>query len=539
MFRTSRLLEQAKREGGEEQCRKLRDHPRFKQIESEDKLFCFWGKPLKTFPWYKDSYDKRIADIPLGVLKLNKYPFSDQHALFSKFTADLLAFLSPNSLIFRPALRKGQFGTAKRWFREGTTVFQRFFMPPITMLPRILLTALCLFVLLLTQLVHLAVLLGLRFPVLWLFTFTVSTSGINGKEALLPGENGYSKVFRGGEDIDLDELETELMTPKSDPKSETTSSRPSQGCNTIAISYKHYANKGKVLGDDNKICRTDLQAIARLIKEAAPCNLRFWIDAKLPRTTDASFERWIVRGVRPYGRYITFICPSALKYAQTSFWLANEYHFAAAAKGVMYLEADKFFFELRYGYNLDLYRRFLQVIIGAEDSPVQVRDCDKGKVIYWAICCLSASREGFMNGGMSPCIDNLTMNWEYRHISVFLRRIKTIVRKFGPHELPVAPGRSWNANNPLLMHDAPRLDINLSNWHGYCLDGSPVTIYFVHETGAVDVILPTTLVLEVTLDKPHFTPGKIHVTRKVLRELDSDVLLNCKFVTLPWLCEWV
>lgn len=536
-------MEQAVREGDEEQIQRIHNDYRFKRVFLEDLLLWNWGIPLKAWTMCMNIPAETKEPLPLLNHTIRKYHFSDQKAAFPEFPSLLPGIVSRNSSIRNMPywkntakggkIRHSRIFLAKKCCMEGTIVYQRFFAPLHFLLCEVVDPILHLIVSFGAVIVRLLLLAGFRFPLLSWY-YIVPRLGLFGKEVLRDGENGYTKIFRRGEHINIDDLESELMTRNLDGGSSPSLQRT----NIIAVSYKHYANKGKVLGDDGRICRTDLQALAMFIKAAAPCNVQFWIDSKLQPTNDNSFERWINRGVRPYGRYITFLCPSAIENAESSFWLANELQFALAGKGVMYLEGDQIYYaHMSSLNNVSWHRRLLHIVIGAEDRPTQVRDEDKDKVINWALCCLRGSDRTIAEG-FSPFIDNLEMVGKVPHELLLLNNIRDVIRAYGPQELPVIPGRCWNKQNPCMLGDASHQEFDLSNWIGFSRDGSPTRVYFVHQRTGFDVGYPTIMVLEVTLDKPHFNPGKICVTRKVLREIEQSLLAECKFVTLPWLCEW-
>lgn len=299
------------------------------------------GRSLQN--WKPENFLRadRKKLVPLSSRLHKIYPFSNQEATFNKLISDLWQYVAPKKICnslrrranvqnFRYRLRAG-----RDFLLEGATLGQRA-LGPMTIFFEILLPAMWLLCFVLALVIRLVLKTGVRFPLLPFTYFFVWKSGICGMESLSDGENGYTRVFQGGEEIDLQELEKELMK-----KNELSPDEPQDvGVCVISISYKHFANKGIVPGDDHRISRTDLQAIAALIKASSKCKLRLWIDSKLPCTTDCSFMRWMRRGVTPYGRYITFLCPSAQQYADASFWLSNEFYIASAAKGALYFIGD-------------------------------------------------------------------------------------------------------------------------------------------------------------------------------------------------------
>lgn len=170
---------------------------------------------------------------------------------------------------------------------------------------------------------------------------------------------------------------------------------------------------------------------------------------------------------------------------------------------------------------------------------MQVRDEDKHEVRNWALCCLNAQERGWKSS-LSPNIDNLEMAVDPQECygSRVMSNIFSVVRKFGEQELPVVSGKSWNKTDPLLL-GGDTTGHDFSDWYGLVPDETPSTVYFVHRSLLIyaehcDLVLA----LEVNLNTAYSSKGRIGVVRKVLKAMDCNILARCRFVTVPWLCDW-
>lgn len=468
------------------------------------------------------------------------YIYSDQKACFDHMLSDLWKMRSMNAL--RGYFQSGGLGFSSRvsiirsLFRPGVPFYQlafwiifTFFLEPAF----IILWSVCFII---AVVVRILLQFGFTFPLLSLMWWTAAGKFMRGEETLPCGENGYSKIYHGGQHADCDELEKDLMMRHKEGQVVAERSWPWSSFSffqvvTICISYKHYATD-----KEHKICTEDLRALVSFIKQSSKCKIRFWIDAKLPDACgDGSFERWIRRGVRPYGRYITFICPSAERHRESRFWLCNEYYIARCGKGILYFEGDEIYYELRYGCQLSLYHRFLRLMLQADEESVRVRDEDREKMVKWAIYCFHSKTRPLFSSS-SPIIDKLDMEGKL-DVHKSLYKIRQVVRKFGDQELPVIEGKSWNKLNPLILKHAPSLDVDYSSWLGLC-DNEPKLIYFIHSFLVAMLNEDVTLVLAVYLDKPYFSKEKKFVVRKVLKEVDTTILKRSKITTLSKLCDW-
>lgn len=211
-----------------------------------------------------------------------------------------------------------------------------------------------------------------------------------------PGENGYTRIFMGGKRYRISRLRTELLRRNTSPNPEDVP----VDVVTVAVSYKHYWQN-----DKERISCADFEAIASFIEESLYTRIRFWIDTKLPPTKDGSFERWLKRGVSPYSRYLTLICPSASA-SQYRFWIASEKYIAMAGRGVFYTHQDDILYDKAFcGFN-KLAKFLLKLVIGEEELPPGVNKIDEQKVYQWALGILGSLKNDSFNGA-SPFVSAL------------------------------------------------------------------------------------------------------------------------------------
>lgn len=464
------------------------------------------------------------------------YPLTDLQATVRKFERDLLAHLRNVFLISSKLSVK-----IRKVIITSLSFKQFFYMLYVAFMEVV--GPLTLILLLLVNRVA-SLLLTLRCPLSLLSFWTFCISGwFTGSDCLAEGENGFSCAFTGGTDVPIKELRKELLTRNLKHTYESIGRKPV----TIAVSYKHYADK-----DGERICLEDLRAMARLIKQAGKCRIRFWIDSKLPKSNDDTFERWIARGVTPYGRYPTFLCPSAQRMRDTSFWLSNEFHFAASGKGMIYITGEHLYLESRFGYRTTIHQRYLEIVTGSATGFRDERRKDRDMAVRWAMSCLTAVEPG-INSLFSNRIDCLDPQGEKETQSKRVwDRIDQVVDAFGEQKIAVTPGSGWNRHDLLLPKENGDDFSTYTNWYGFCFEDRCI-VYFVRKEYvcflscalAGRAIRPDgepwthVVVLEVGLNTPFCSGDEIRVVKKVLKKMSWEHLGQATFVTLPWLCNWI
>lgn len=337
---------------------------------------------------------------------------------------------------------------------------------------------------------------------------------------VLPPENGYTRIFEKGESVTLDQLRVELMTTNTRAQRNENEDWMERRAhtNTIAISYKHFAD-----GSQQKLSDRDLHAIHRFLVASEGSNVRFWIDLKLPHTNDGSFERWLTRGVRPYGRYCTLVCPSAYE-EKERYWIQMERVIALAARGIFFTtEEGVYFKKTMYSYR-QLCHRMLTMMIGIHGIPTGLRRQDEGKVIQWALGFLGDQDSVRLFRLRGPRLDGLA-NEEFSE-NVVMQNITLLIREHGPLALPVETGKSWNEDNPLILKGFSDQILLLPTWIGFWNPRNPRKILFLNGTSLPQVIYGGFVGLEVTLRERFVKGEKNEVVRKELRDIPYSELVH-------------
>lgn len=339
-----------------------------------------------------------------------------------------------------------------------------------------------------------------------------------------PGENGYTKIFIGGKRYRICRLRREILR-------RNTSRNPSDvpvSVVTVAISYKHYWENKK-----ERIGRTDLEAIASFIEASRHAQIRFWVDTKLPPTTDGSFERWLKRGLRPYSRYLTLICPSASA-SQDRFWIANEKYIATAGRGIFYFRQDDILFDKRYENFNTLAKHLLRLVIGGEKPPPGVNEEDEQKMYQWALGILG-SEGNETSPETCPWVSELYVDDFREHCAI--NRIQDVIREHGQQVLPLVPGRTWNKQNPLMIGCDGEQKRQMLGWIGLVHPNDKRNLYFLHIFLLSQLHEPSLVVLRVRLSKA-YVEQENSIQEKVIMMIDTKTLREMLAVTVPFTCDW-
>ncbi|KAI0564597.1 hypothetical protein FGB62_25g436 [Gracilaria domingensis] len=340
-----------------------------------------------------------------------------------------------------------------------------------------------------------------------------------------PGENGYTKTYIGGRKYRISKLRRDFLRRNSAPDATGVG----MDVVTVALSYRHFWQNSK-----KRISQPDFEAIASFIEASRGSRIRFWIDAKLPPTDDGSFERWLRRGIRPYCRYLTLVCPSASE-AQGRFWIANEKYLAIAGRGIFYFSGDKIHFDKGHEDFKKLAKLLLKLVIGEEELPPGVNAEDEGKVHQWALGILGSDQNDLVNQ-MGPKADEIHFPDFDENKAII--HVQNVIREHGPHTLPLIPGRTWNKYNPLMKGSAGEQPHKMVGWIGLVHPDDKKNIYFLHVFLLKDLIEPSVAVLRVRLQKAYDDENGNCIEEKVLMMIESTVIREMHPVAVPVACEW-
>ena len=372
---------------------------------------------------------------------------------------------------------------------------------------------------------------GLRLPILR------DLNGLGPTFLTTSGENGYTQIFQGGTEYDIASIKRSFQTRNTSPTVPVASD-----VITLAISYKH-RGKGR-----DRISEEDLAAVARFIKASYRSRVRFWVDTKLPPTSDGSFARWLTRGMRPYARYMTLVCPSSdAKGTEGRFWIANERLVARASRGVFVFRRGGIRFCKGSAEFGELAGRMVRLVIGEEGVPEGVRSEEEGVVAQWALGVLGCAHNFWSAVSGGPSVDELRAR-DYSENRA-IEQVEKVVRREGEVRLPVVEDRAWNRRNPLMkgMAEAGGQEAGgeeghaMTEWIGLCEKDEKGVVYFLHtwlllkmdgrEGG-------TSVVLRVRLRAGYDVVEGNGIVEKMVVEVANEELKQMVAVTVPIESEW-
>lgn len=335
----------------------------------------------------------------------------------------------------------------------------------------------------------------------------------------VPGEDGYSRLYSLGTDVNLDELEKDFMTRNDRPKFHAL------GTPTFVISYKHYAGNREDPEDNGRISKEDIKAIAALIKNIGPGKVRFWIDTKLPTTTDSSMERWLWRGAHLYSLHMTFFCPSAVKHVNDSFWIGQEAAMSLTGIGATYISQNGDVV-LKYARpKEELYHWVLSSLF----HPGEMKGLSNEDVETYA-CWMLSSFQGRSGPTMFNDVGEVKGSLNF---TTYINLVTAVVLHYGEFEIrPSESGGCWRSSADLFTPSCLS-HICCEKYSNTCFyeSGSFYTVFFVDSLSLVRVERQDSiLVMQLDFTAPFFFRAANPIIRKRFRLLDSVAVEDSRYV---------